>query len=144
MDIGRGIGERAYVRSITYLIRTTTRVHFMKRLGFREARTRLRQALAVAAISFEGGDAREGKNLLQTGDVDREFVIQLLDRCQGGPDAFGATPHHYDRGTWVYVFKPRMQGIQWYVKAYFLVEDPSHPDFGAVVISVHTAGSKVG
>ncbi len=107
----------------------------MPQTGLRAARTRVVAALREGRIQFEEGTVRSGKNLLQTGDVSPEFVIRLLGRCKG--DEYEESPHHFDPGTPCHVFKPISEGVRWYVKCYFLSEEPEE---GAVFISVHIAG----
>lgn len=101
-------------------------------LGFHRARDR-----AVLSLSSDRTVAHEirgsisEKNLLNTGEVSREFVAELLMRCLG--TQYRSSRHHIQRDVEVYIFKPVivMSGFreQWYIKLYFIDE--------VVFISVH-------
>lgn len=96
-------------------------------MGFRDVRTLLVDALQSGRYQHELR-ADTGKNLLAVGEVDAEFVVQLLQRC-GGRD-YSCSPHHFDQRVACHAFKPSHQGHRWYIKAYFLAAD-------AMFISVH-------
>lgn len=100
------------------------------RVGFRAARTRLIEALRSGRFAFEYEDIRSGKNLLQTGDITPEFLIELLLRCNGAQ--YSDSPHHLDPSVLVHIFKPEAAKVRWYVKCYFLTVD-------TILISVHMA-----
>ena len=73
----------------------------------------------------------EEKNLMAIGEVDEEFVIRLLNRTRG--DQYSESPHDWDRRIAVHTFRPRYEGKDWYVKAYFVDDDAAEATF----ISVH-------
>ncbi|MBI5169182.1 MAG: hypothetical protein HZA61_06815 [Candidatus Eisenbacteria bacterium] len=98
--------------------------------GFREARAGLIRALELGQFEFEIGEVREGKNLLQTGEVTREFVIGLLRVCRGSDHS--TSPHHFAPSLSCHVFKPVAKRVRWYIKCYF-------PGATTVLISVHIA-----
>lgn len=78
---------------------------------------------------------REGKNLLDTGDVTPAEVIALLLLCRGSKDQYDESPHHRDRSIPVHEFKPIQQEVRWYIKVYFLEgTDELEP---AIFISVY-------
>lgn len=103
-----------------------------RRVGFREARDRLIEALRKGRYEHEARQARTEKNLFAVGDVSADEVVTLLYRCRG--DQHEDSPHHWDRATTVHEFKPVVKGHQWYIKAYF---DPDDRSEGVVFISVH-------
>ena len=105
----------------------------MRGLGFKEARRKAIAALKNRDIQFEPRSALDGKNLLATGEVLPEFVIELLQCCRGGH--YQSRPHHFDRSVEVHIFRPRHGGEAWYIKLYF-VECEDVEDM-AVFISVH-------
>lgn len=104
----------------------------MRRIGLRAARSRVIAALKDRRIEFDEGATREGKNLLQTGDVTPEYVVALLARCQGGD--YEESPHHFDNEIVCHVFKPSLQDVRWYIKCYFVGDEEAS---AAVFISVH-------
>jgi hypothetical protein len=100
-------------------------------MGFGSARKAAIQALSEGAFLHEARDALSEKNLLAVGDVTAQEVISLLHRTRG--DQYSSSPHDWDPGTVVHVFRPIIDGARWYVKVYFL-EKPTRT---AVFISVH-------
>lgn len=109
----------------------------MRKLGFVRARRKTIAALEGGPqfILFEDRATREGKNLLDTGEVTPADVVALLRRCRGTPDQYAETPHHVAREVPVHVFKPVTGGARWYIKVYFLGgTDELEP---AIFISVH-------
>jgi len=97
-------------------------------MGLRDVRCLLIDALESGRVQHEYRADMESKNLLAVGEVTPEFVVRLLQRCQGRE--YKATPYHYDPRVLCHEFKPSLGGERWYVKAYFLSSD-------AVFISVH-------
>ncbi len=97
-------------------------------MGLRDVRCLLIDALESGRVQHEYRADMESKNLLAVGEVTPEFVVRLLQRCQGRE--YTASPYHYDRGVICHEFKPSLDGERWYVKACFLSSD-------AVFISVH-------
>ena len=109
----------------------------MRKLGFKGARTRTIAALRAgpAYILFEDRAVREGKNLLDTGEVSPEEVVAMLHRCRGSPDQYCETGHHREPSIPVHTFKPVLGGTRWYIKVYFLNATPDLEP--AIFISVH-------
>lgn len=68
---------------------------------------------------------------MSIGDVTEAEVIRLLRRTRG--DEYSSSAHDWDAETTVHLFKPKVDGVRWYIKAYFL--EPSEDS--AVFISVH-------
>jgi hypothetical protein len=100
-------------------------------MGLRDVRCLLIDALESGRVQHEYRPDMESKNLLAVGEVSPEFVVRLLQRCQGRE--YKATPYHFDQHVLCHEFKPCLDGECWYVKAYFLSGD-------AVFISVHQQG----
>jgi hypothetical protein len=109
----------------------------MRKLGFRVARDRTIAAVQAgpAYIQFEDRSVQEGKNLLDTGEVDPEDVVTLLRICRGTPDQYLETPHHREPSIPVHTFKPVYAEERWYIKVYFL--DGTLDPEPAIFISVH-------
>lgn len=97
-------------------------------MGFKDVRALLIAALRSGHFISEPRSDVEQKNLLSSGTVDEDFVIQLLPRCAGWE--YGTSRHHF-RDVDCHIFTPTLAGERWYIKAYF---EPGH----AVFISVHT------
>ena len=57
------------------------------------------------------------KNLLVTGQISVDDVIDLIKQTKGGE--FETSKHHYIVGLDVHIFKPK----GWYIKCYFLEPD---------------------
>ena len=91
--------------------------------GFREAKRRVREALAEGAYQHEARNAIDVKNELSTGAISAAEVRAIVARCNGTHHT--ASPHRADASVRVHVL--RRDG--WYIKFYFLDED-------AVFISV--------
>ncbi|MDX1495045.1 MAG: hypothetical protein R3253_13335, partial [Longimicrobiales bacterium] len=65
------------------------------------------------------------------GEVSESDVIRLLRRTRGGQ--YSVVPHHWDPATPVHVFRPEVEGVRWYIKAYFVEQKGAR----AVFMSVH-------
>lgn len=86
-------------------------------MGFKKAKTKLLQALSSGTFLHEVRDAIEEKNLLSTGDVSANDVIDIVKRCNGTHHTMSA--HHQVPGVTVHILK--RDG--WYIKFYFLEPD---------------------
>ena len=82
------------------------------------------ECLRNGNIQYEQRNSIDVKNLLATGDVTAEVVLEVLSRARG--DEHRESPHHFDRAVTVHVVLRK----GWYIKWYFLEPD-------AVFISVH-------
>ena len=100
-------------------------------MGFSSSKRALLVALETGNFQHEPRGLLSEKNLLAVGDVSVEDVIGIVRRARG-PD-YSVSPHHWDPGTEVHVFRSTLHDVIWYVKAYFLDE----PQGMAVVISIH-------
>lgn len=57
------------------------------------------------------------KNLLVTGQIKVEEVIDLINKTKG--DEFATSKHHLDKTLDIHIFKPN----GWYIKCYFIEPD---------------------
>ena len=104
-----------------------------EKMGFKNARERTIRALESGDFQFEERAVVEGKNLLDTGDITDEQLVQLLKRCRG--TQYEERPHLWDHDTMCHVFFPEDRNQKrWYIKVYFLSDSGSEV---AVFISVH-------
>lgn len=92
--------------------------------GFVAVKRAVLEALRNGNYQHEARGAIDVKNLLATGEVSAEQVVEVIRRCNGTHHE--CTPHHRMPKVACHVI--RAQG--WYVKFYFL--DPA-----TVFISVH-------
>jgi len=99
-------------------------------MKFSEVRKVLKTKLLVGEIQHE---ARHGgfdkKNLLATGDVTPDDVIEMLD-CAKVFNFKVAKHHNKEVDINVYIFTPSWNDEKWYIKAYIIEPD-------AWFISVH-------
>ena len=93
-------------------------------MGFREAKKRVLEALISGSFIHAIRDRIDEKNLLHTGDVSAEEVVEIITRCNGTHHT--ETPHHTIATTTTHVLK----SDGWYIKFYFIDQD-------TVFISVH-------
>ncbi len=100
-------------------------------MGFNDVRARIILALGEGHFQHEERTQAEGKNLLATGDISAEEIIELLRRCRGNQHQTGR--HHFDSTQVIHIFKYTSPSIRWYIKAYLADQD----GVMAVFISVH-------
>lgn len=100
-------------------------------MGFTETRKATIEALRDGRFQHEPRSYDDGKNRLATGEVTVEEVITLLNRCRGNQHE--KVRHHFDPSQIVHIFKPTLDGVQWYIKSYLIEQD----GILAVFISVH-------
>lgn len=93
-------------------------------MGFREAKKRVLEALISGSFIHAIRDRIDEKNLLHSGDVSAEEVVEIIKRCNGTHHT--ETPHHTINTTTTHILK--RDG--WYIKFYFIDRD-------TVFISVH-------
>ncbi len=96
----------------------------MKKLGFKEVKRRVILALEKGTYIHEARASIDEKNLLQSGDVSADDVLDIIKRCMGQHHTSGK--HHFLECE-VHVLK--RDG--WYIKFHF-DQDPD-----TVFISVH-------
>lgn len=89
----------------------------MVRIGFREARKRAIEALRTGNYSIAARNNIDAGNLLATGDVSKDEIIEVLKACTGNDHE--RRPHHMIRGIDVHIVK----SAGWYIKFYFIDPD---------------------
>ena len=100
-------------------------------MGFKDVRARIILSRIEGHFQHEERAQAEGKNLLATGDISVEEIIELLRRCRGNQHQTGR--HHSDSTQVIHIFKPTINSIRWYIKAYIVDQD----GVTAIFISVH-------
>jgi hypothetical protein len=90
-------------------------------MSFKKSRSAAIEALKEGRVqAVERRDLNE-KNLLKTGMVTPEDVIDLLKKTSGAK--YRSVPHMDDASVTVHIFEPRSNGIDWHIKFYFLEPD---------------------
>ena len=97
-------------------------------MGFKDAKQQVIQCLREGNILHEARGNIDVKNLLSTGSVSVEHVIEIIARARG--DSHTSSPHHFDACIEVNIINTKHGGEDWYIKWYFLEPD-------SVFISVH-------
>ena len=82
------------------------------RMGFKEAKRRLIEALQNVAYQHDTRKNAYAKNMLQTGRISAERLCEIVKRCQGQDHQ--TSPHHGDRNVEVHILV--REG--WYLKFY--------------------------
>ena len=96
-------------------------------MGFKDVKKQVIDYLLKDQIEHEQRNAIGEKNLLATGLLSKNEVIDLIKRTTG--NQYASSVHHFDPDTMVHILKPVKNGVKWYIKFYFLD--------GAIFISVH-------
>ena len=86
-------------------------------MGFKEAKRRVLEALAEGDFLNDVRDKIDEKNLLHTGEMTAEDVMEIVNMCNGTHHV--EAPHHAAAGVSVHVL--RRDG--WYIKFYFIDEE---------------------
>ena len=97
-------------------------------MGFKEVKSKILACLKSGHILHEERNGIDIKNLLATGVVTVEEVMELIGKSRGND--YSSVPHHFDNKIDVHVIKKTYSGRSWYIKWYFAVPD-------SVFISVH-------
>jgi hypothetical protein len=97
-------------------------------MGFKDVKKEVINCLNNGLVLHEARNDINIKNLLETGVVSNDDVINILAKSKG--NEYSCSAHHMDGSIDVHIIKVQVQGINWYVKWYF-----SEPD--SVFISVH-------
>ena len=93
-----------------------------------EVKKKVMECLNDGLILHETRNDINIKNLLSTGGVSIDEVLQVLGRSKG--NGYSSSPHHFDNTIDVHVVKTSHSGQRWYIKWYFVEPD-------SVFISVH-------
>jgi len=93
----------------------TCDIQLYQRMGFREDRQAILEALQQGAYAFELRGV-PGRNLFQSGTVSAAFVVDAIKSTRG-PQA-RSDVHHQRPDVTVWIMKPTYQGQRWYIKCY--------------------------
>ena len=93
-------------------------------MGFKAIKHQIIGCLNNGNISHDERKDIDIKNLLATGDMVPQEIIEILKKSRGNEHQ--SSPHHYDLSITVHVVKTS----EWYIKWYF--SDPN-----SIFISVH-------
>lgn len=85
-------------------------------MGFREDRAQMLQALRSGRVFHEQRSYFEDKNVLATGQISEQEALVLLAAVRGSQAEVSV--HHYDPLQKVWILKPEVAGVRWYLKAY--------------------------
>ncbi len=97
-------------------------------MGFKNAKSKVIECLTAGYILHEQRNEIDVKNLLSTGAISVDEVVQIIKRSNGND--YSTSPHDYDQNIDVHILKTKFSCQSWYIKWYF-----SDPD--SVFISVH-------
>ncbi len=97
-------------------------------MGFKLAKSKVIECLNSGCVLYEKRGNINIKNLLSTGEISVEEVLEIIRRARG--DNYSCSPHHFDANIEVHVIETIFSGRNWYIKWYF-----DEPD--CVFISVH-------
>ncbi len=86
-------------------------------MGFREAKFLVVQALESGTFDHEVRNDIDDKNLLSSGDVSVDELLDVVRRCNGSHHTM--SQHHFIEDIEVHIF--RRDG--WYIKFYFITPD---------------------
>lgn len=84
------------------------------RMGFKDAKKAVMEALATGNFQHEARHDINVKNMLMTGDVTPAQVSDIIKKSSGNDH--NSTPHHRDASIQVHVIKKS----GWYIKFYFI------------------------
>src|ERR1017187_5235926 len=90
-------------------------------MGLKEARAKAIECLKSGRVQAEERADIQEKNLLKTGQIKPEEVIDLLNMTKGGQHRM--EPHRNDAKVTVHYFEPTVKGVDWHIKLYFLEPD---------------------
>ena len=90
-------------------------------MGFKDVRTSVIEKLKSGDIQHEARGSIDVKNLMSTGQVSTDEVIEYLKVCRG--DQYSTMKHKDDNSVDVHVFKPVVEKVEWYIKCYVLEPD---------------------
>ncbi|MCF6199306.1 MAG: hypothetical protein L3J67_07910 [Hyphomicrobiaceae bacterium] len=86
-------------------------------MSFRETKYLVIKALQKGEFQHEARNEIDDKNLLSTGEISTEEIIEVIDRCNGTHHS--CSEHHFLESVKVHVLKRD----DWYIKFYFIDPD---------------------
>ena len=90
-------------------------------MGFKDARSDLINCLKAENYQHEDRSDIESKNLLSTGEINAEEVIELAKACNG--KNYETSKHHFLPNQEVHILIPTVAKQKWYIKFYFVEPD---------------------
>ncbi len=90
-------------------------------MGLKDARTKAIECLKQGRVQAENRSDIAEKNLLKTGVIGVDLVIQLLGQTKG--NQYRTEPHKDVPETLVHYFEPTLKGEDWHIKLYFIEPD---------------------
>lgn len=97
-------------------------------MGFKDIKKKVLNCLDTGHILHEERGNINIKNLLSTGKISVEEVINIIGSSRG--NSYTSSPHHFDSKVTVHVINTLYSGQKWYIKWYFV--DPD-----SIFISIH-------
>ena len=92
-------------------------------MSFSKAKKEVIECLKSGRIQHEANRAGaiDEKNFLAVGKISVEETVKLISKTRG--DQHTESRHHFASEITVHVFKPRVDGVSWYIKCYFIEPD---------------------
>ncbi len=90
-------------------------------MGLKDTRSKAIECLLAGQIQATNRPDVRDKNLLKTGVVTVEQVIELLKLTRGSQ--YRSEPHDSIAKVVVHYFEPKQKGEDWHIKLYFLEPD---------------------
>jgi hypothetical protein len=97
-------------------------------MGYREAKHKVIESLNNGSFSHQERNNIDVKNVLATGDVSKETIVDILKRSSGSD--YKTSKHDFDSSVDVHIVVTTMAKEKWYIKWYIVEPD-------CVFISVH-------
>ena len=90
-------------------------------MNFRSDKVKILKALRAGMVLHEDRSDQELKNLVDSGEVSLEIAYRIIESTRGTQAE--SSPHHFSKDVTVWIFKPKFNGTEWYVKCYLVDED---------------------
>lgn len=90
-------------------------------MGFQEDKRRMLECLRQGRVVHEGRSLQSTKNLLSSGELSETEALRILEAVRGQQAQLAA--HHYDPEQLLWVLRPEVAGVRWYLKLYLSGED---------------------
>lgn len=91
-------------------------------IGFKEVRSNIIRCLENGNIQHEIRGDIDLKNLLSTGEVDVGSLIEILKKSSGS-EYENSGHHSFSLSVMVHIIKTKFDGVDWYIKCYFVEHD---------------------
>ncbi len=97
-------------------------------MNFKDVKRKVIECLKEGLILHEVRNHIDVKNLLSTGSISVDYLIEIIRRSRG--NNYTCSPHHFYTTIDVHVINTNYSGQNWYIKWYFIEPD-------CIFISVH-------